>query len=243
MKIRKFTPAGIEAFKQFLQSANASFSGGTKMPPVPQLLLFSEDNSLETEYELPEIPKAFDSKWELGKFIDSCIPVERHEHARSDGPMFTWLSALFFDQTTNERTEELREERAYIANTGYQHFYRHLILGPYFFYAIARDNPERSRILLYSTPDQVSEMLAQFGANRLLYSNRSLQEVLYRLYYDPKTKKMKKGAGNKTGGASRRFTAYLNQIGINFDLSSITSDQFIKMLPQEFDKFKATVKS
>jgi hypothetical protein len=243
MKIRKFTPAGIEAYKQFLQSANASYSAGIKMPQVPQDILFSEANTLETEYELPGIPKAFDSKWELGRFIDSCIPAERHEHARSDGPMFTWLSAMLFDQTTNERKEELREERAYIANTGYQHFYRHLILGPYFFYAITRDDPERSRILLYSTPDEVSEMLAQFGANRLLYSNRSLQEVLYRLYYDPKTKKMKKGAGNKTGGASRRFTAYLNQIGINFDLSSITSDQFMTMLPQEFDKFKPAVKS
>lgn len=243
MIIRKFTPAGIEAYKQFLQSAAACFSAGSKMPPVPETLLFSEINTLETEYELPEIPKSFDSKWELGRFIDSCIPEERHENARSDGPMFTWLSALLFDQTTNERTEELREERAYIANTGYQHFYRHLILGPYFFYAITRDDPERSRILLYSTPDEVSEMLAQFGANRLLYSNRSLQEVLYRLYYDPKTKKMKKGAGNKTGGASRRFTAYLNQIGINFDLSSITSDQFMTMLPQEFDKFKPAVKS
>lgn len=212
------------------------------MPPVPQLLLFSEANSLETEYELHEIPKSFDSKWELGRFIDSCIPVERHEHARSDGPMFTWLSALLFDQTTNERTEELREERAYIANTGYQHFYRHLILGPYFFYSITRDDPERSRILLCNKPDEVSELLAQFGANRLLYSNRSLQEVLYKLYYDPLTKKMKKGAGNKTGGASRRFTAYLNQIAINFDLSSITSEQFMEMLPPEFNKFKPAVK-
>jgi len=54
---------------------------------------------------------------------------------------------------------------------------------------------------------------------------------------------MKKGAGNKTGGASRRFTAYLNQIGINFDLSSISSDQFMAMLPPEFDKFKLVVKS
>jgi|APGre2960657468_1045069.scaffolds.fasta_scaffold81398_1 hypothetical protein len=243
MKIRKFTPAGIEAYGQFITASKANFSAGMMMPPVPDTLLLSDLHTAVTEYDLPDIPKSFDSKWELGKFIANCIPESRFEHARTDGPMFSWLSALLFDQTTKVRSEELREERAYIANTGYQHFYRHLILGPYFFYSISRDNPERSRILLYSAPDEVSEMLAQFGANRLLYSNRSLQEVLYRLYYDPKAKKMKKGAGNKTGGASRRFTAYLNQIGINFDLSSITSDQFIAMLPPEFDKFKLVVKS
>lgn len=243
MKIRKFNPAGIEAYKQLITASKANFAAGIMMPAVPDTLLLSDLYTSVTEYDLPDIPKSFDSKWELGKFIDSSIPAERSEQARTDGPMFSWLSALLFDQTTNGRKEELREERAYIANTGYQHFYRHLILGPYFFYAIARDNPERSRILLCSTPDEVSEMLAQFGANRLLYSNRSLQEVLYRLYYDPKTKKMKKGAGNKTGGASRRFTAYLNQIGINFDLSSISSDQFMAMLPTEFDKFKLVVKS
>ncbi len=243
MKIRKFNPAGIEAYKQFIAVSKENFSAGMPMPKVPDALLLSDSLTSATEYDLPDIPKSFDSKWELGQFIANSIPENRFEHARTDGPMFSWLSALLFDQTTKERSEELREERAYIANTGYQHFYRHLILGPYFFYSITRDNPERSRILLYSSPDEVSEMLAQFGANRLLYSNRSLQEVLYRLYYDPKTKKMKKGAGNKTGGASRRFTAYLNQIGINFDLSSISTEQFMTMLPPEFDKFKSPAKN
>ena len=241
MRIRRFNQAGIDAYKQFLAEAKALFEAGSEIPPVPDSILHSELYSTETEHTLPEVPKSFESKWDLGRFIDGCIPAERFEHARRDGNMFSWLGALLFDQTTQQRKEELREERAYIANIGYLHFYRHLVLGPYFFYAIARDNPERARILLYSKPDQVSEMLAQFGANRLLYSNRSLQEVLFSLYYDSKDQKMKKGAANKTGGGTRRFTAYLNQIGINYDLSSISTEQFMSMLPPEFNRFKASI--
>ena len=238
MKIRRFNQAGIDAYKQFLEDAKTLFEAGNEIPPIPDSLLFSELYSTETDYMLSEVPKSFESKWALGKFIDSCIPADRSEHARRDGHMFSWLSARLFDQTTADRKEELREERAYIASIGYLHFFRHLVLGPYFFYAITRDNPERSRILLYSKPDEVSEMLAQFGANRLLYSNRSLQEVLFKLYYDVKAQKMKRGAANKTGGGTRRFTAYLNQIGINYDLSSISAEQFMSMLPQEFNRFK-----
>jgi len=141
MKIRKFNPAGIEAYKLLITASKANFAAGIMMSPVPDTLLLSDLYTSVTEYDLPEIPKSFDSKWELGKFIDSCIPADRSEQARTDGSMFSWLSALLFDQTTDGRKEELREERAYIANTGYQHFYRHLILGPYFFYVIARDNP------------------------------------------------------------------------------------------------------
>jgi hypothetical protein len=68
--------------------------------------------------------------------------------------------------------------------------------------------------------------------------NKELQTVIQRLYFDPDKGRIKRGAGGKTAGTPRRLMSFFRQIEINFDLLSISAEQFWQMLPAEFDKFK-----
>ncbi len=58
------------------------------------------------------------------------------------------------------------------------------------------------------------------------------------LYYDPNAKTFKKGAGGKAGGSVRRLVSFIRQIDLTYDLRDCTSEQFLSLLPSEFDKFK-----
>ncbi len=237
MKVRRFLPAGEKAFAAFATKARANSRSGHRVDPVPEELLYGEMQTQSTPYVMPNIPQRFASKMDLGQFISGIIPDGESESARLDAGLWSWLAAALFDQITAGRTK-IKEERAYLAELDWQKFYRHLILGPYFLYFVTRDNPERVRVLLYDEPTTMNEVLVQFGSYQTLMQNKELQTVIQRLYFDADKGRIKRGAGGKAGGSPRRLMSFFRQIEINYDLPSITAEQFWAMLPAEFDKFK-----
>ena len=179
----------------------------------------------------------FPDKMSIGSYVSTFIPEDKHELARLDKEMWSWLAARFFDQITNGRTK-IKETRAYIAGLTFQEFYRHLILGPYYIFYIARDNPDRVRILLYDDPTTMNVVMVQFGSYQTLMQNKEMQSVIQRLYFDEKLKRSKRGSGGKEAGTPRRLMDFFRQIELNYDLTSITEAKFWDMIPDEFSKFK-----
>ena len=67
---------------------------------------------------------------------------------------------------------------------------------------------------------------------------RKIQEAANRLYYDStKMSGFKTGAGGKDGGSARRFPAVFWQLHNTYNLRSMTSDEILELLPEEFDKY------
>lgn len=237
MRARRFTEAGVARFQEFATAARSLSKAGSPVPAVPVDLLWDEQFSTSVEYELPEVEPSFSDKLEIGLFCCRLIPEGDHEVARSDAPLWSWLAARYFDQITHQRTK-IKEPRAYVAAIGFQEFYRHLILGPYYVYFMAREDPERVRVLLYDDPTTMNEVMVQLGSYQTLLQNPALQEVVRQLYFDEKKGRIKRGAGGKENGAPRRLMDFVRQIELNYDLGSIEAPRLWGMLPKEFDRYK-----
>lgn len=221
-------------FRKWVVWAREACVRKSTVVPVPSGIL---EMAEPTDYELPSVAPGFPDKFAIGRFCCSLIPDADYEKARSDVEMWTWLAARYFDEITKGRTK-IKEPRAYIASIDYQEFYRHLILGPYFIYFGSREVDGPSRVLLYDEPTTMNEVFVQFGSYQTLFQNTELQKLVDRIYFDTRRRRIKRGAGGKTGGAPRRFMAFLRQIELNYDLESITAESMWEMLPREFDRFK-----
>lgn len=237
MIIRRFNSEGMKVFEAYVLKARKANKEKQPVDPVPTELLSDSQYSTETEYELPDGRVVFSDKLSIGAFFCNAIPDSDHQAVRIDKELWSWLAAKYFDVITTSRTK-IKEPRAYVASIGFQDFYRHLLLGPYFIYFSARDNPDRVRVLLYDEPTTMNEVMVQFGSYQTLMQNKELQQVVQRLYFDPSAKKIKKGAGGKEAGTPRRLMDFFRQIELNYDLASIKEEGFWEMLPKEFAKFK-----
>jgi hypothetical protein len=237
MKARRFNEMGLQAFAEYITAARTNHRARLSVEAVPEVLVSGAEFTELTDYELPDEAQAFPDKLAIGQLFTRVIPVERNEEARLDVGLWSWFAARYFDQITSGR-KKIKEERAYVASISFQDFYRHLILGPYYLYFTAQDDPERVRVLLYDDPTTMNEVMVQFGSYQTLMQNKELQSLIQKLYYDVKTKRIKRGAGGKEAGTPRRLMDFFNQIGLNYDLRSITENRFWDILPGEFAKFK-----
>lgn len=237
MTIRRFNAKGVQLFEAYVLRCRQLHKANEPLEPMTQELLTDPECSTATAYQLPDGAVDFKDKLSIGEYFCRVIPDDMHAEARLDKELWTWLAAYFFDEITEGR-KKIKETRAYVASIGFQDFYRHLLLGPYFVYFNSRDNPDRVRVLLYNDPTTMNEVMVQFGSYQTLMQNKSLQSIVQRLFFDEKTKKIKKGAGGKGAGTPRRLMDFFRQIELNYDLPSIDEDGIWSMLPGEFEKFK-----
>ena len=239
MKARRFTDRGLTEFRDFVEQCRRLVKEGADLPSVPQELLLSAEMSEETDLEFFHPPSPFTSKLDIARYLDSMIPPDEEESIRRDAAFWSWLAAALFERITCEgQLRRIKETRAYLAGLGFQDFYRHSLLGPYFVFSQARDDPERVRVLLYDIPTVMNEVMVQFGSYQTLMQNPQLQTLIQRLYFDAGSCRIKKGAGGKNAGTPRRLMDYFRQIELNYDLHSIGVDVLWEMLPREFERFR-----
>ena len=149
MKARRFTAAGMHVFTEFASSARAAFKR-SELILVPEEMLTDPQLTAETAYVLPPGDVHFATKLDLGPILTGIIPDRDYDEVRLDAGWWSWLAAKYFDQLTNDRTE-IKEERAYVAGLTFEEFYRHLLLGPYYLYYAARDDPSDTVVYCTST--------------------------------------------------------------------------------------------
>lgn len=237
MNARRFNDKGLATFGEYVFQARSLARSGEPVPPVAADLLVDPLQTEPLDYVIPDEEPSFESKLAIGEFVAGVVPENAFDKARQDAPFWTWLSARYFDQITQNRTK-LKEPRAYVAGLSFQEFYRHIILGSAYLHFSCGGDTSRVRVLLYDEPTTMNEVMVQFGSYQTLMQNRELQSVIQHLYFDEKRQKIKKGAGGKGAGAPRRLMNFLRQIELNYDLASITESRFMSMLPTEFAKFK-----
>jgi hypothetical protein len=236
IEIRAFNDDGTRRFREYVESTRLASRSGQLPGSVPNDLLHGDEFSATTEYRLPTLSGGFPDKIAIGSYFANAFPADHHHNLRLRANIWSWLAARFFDELTQGR-RKIKETRAYIAGISYQDFYRHLLLGPYYIFHSAKDDPERVRVLLYDEPTTMNEVMVQFGSYQTLMQNPALQRVVQRLYFDNARGRIKRGAGGKTNGAPRRLMDFLRQIELNFDLPSVAEDRIMQMLPREFARF------
>lgn len=64
------------------------------------------------------------------------------------------------------------------------------------------------------------------------------QKLCKKLYFDPATRKIKRGAGGRGAGSPTRLAKVVRQLEVTWDIQSFSVDDWLDKLPPEFDRFR-----
>jgi hypothetical protein len=238
--LRRLNDKGIAAFRDHLRSIRA----GSEFQQNPALL-YVDGYSTPILPRIEIAPKKFASKYAAAAYLATVLRPLDSPALSDDAGLWSWLALYYFDQLSpvgSDGKRRPREDYHYIpsadsgkssgSSRGHQ---RHLLAGPYRLHAM---HGERARVLLHPAVHQHGRFVYDLGYRRDFLMNRGLVEAVDLLYWNPKTKRPRRGAGSDGPGALRRLIAVLQQLEINYDLFGMTASEILDLLPEEFDSWK-----
>lgn len=251
MILGKLTDLGIEYFIKFLSDIRSGSN-----PEYPHYIFENEKYSIpygdgETEINC----KVFDTKLDLVQEIDTILKNPDRKDVESDTHLWAWFALFYFDSIAkkNDKGEYVLDSDniGFIPNTTlWNRYYRHKILGPYLIYKMHHNHIQETYPLLKTPPYTHGELMENVSGSQKLVSNRTVMELINRLYWDSKNQVLKKGHGSKPGkkgkagaGSIRRLTVFLNQLNMTYDLYSIPIETLLGLLPAEYNRFRENEKS
>jgi hypothetical protein len=234
-KVRLLNEMGIARFKEFLDRVR-----GGSTEALPAGLLTDEATSEPIEPTIEIKICVFTNRYELGIYLAEILkPLDRHQISR-DHRLWNWLALFFFDTLCKKEangTRKLLRSELYILEKKYDYlrYYKHLVRTPWLAVLDLREN---AQILFANSRGTRSDIEETLTASQQVLGNSTIIAVASKLYFDVMTGKPKRGAAGKSAGSPRRLTAVIQQLERTFDIQSCTPEQFLELLPHEFDKFK-----
>ena len=232
MKLRRFTPDGIQAFRDLLKQCR-------EQPDVdvPTDLL---EHSSFTELINPPIevmPQQFEVKRNAAEYLGAVLRPLKPEEVEKDAGLWTWLSFFYFGSVCRFEGGKriVRNDYQYVFEPNNpRHFYRHLLFIPW---NILRLAPDHSRLFLNSKTYVLDAITAD--TMKRLYVTRlpCIFEVLDRLYWDEERNRVRRGVVGSTsraGDLTHRLPLRIRQLEMTYDLMSLSADQLIELLGKEF---------
>jgi len=234
MNARRLTRAGIERFEDFLERLRDHPNSR-----VPTHALADDRLSESVEAQIPVTPISVTTRMDVAKHVFRLLKKDT-ETLRIDNGFWCWLSLYWFNdlcpvvagvRTPGDRFRWIAE----LENT--RRAYRHMLAGPYQIYRAHRDDPDRARVLLCGPVHQLGELLSQIASRPSLATCKAVAGAASALYYDPDAERIRRGCSGKEPGSVRRFADVLSQLDLTWDLHSLTVNQLLGLLPEEFDRF------
>lgn len=227
---------GENKFREYIQALRQN----PKVPrPVLNEVPFSQEFS--SPFFIDEA-RTFTTKMELAEHLDGCFRNGniRREDILGKSGLWTWLAYIWFDQLApvrNDGLRDIKEDAKYICSSDYRDYYRHFIAGTYSIYSLhGRDN---SRIFLYSRVYEHNDFIEQFASRQFIISYPNIVEAITRLYLDADTNNPKRGAQSRNRkGNIRRFVSIIQQFELTYDIYSMSGEQILNLLPDEFNDWR-----
>lgn len=236
MKLHSFTDAGLVRFSGYLDSLRDDPS----LAPPKQILddpEFSSVLSADIELSSEPLPSRMDAARLLHSALAAIPQPERNKG------LWAWLSLFYFDSVCPPDGNGYRkqgERPRHIPEVGnFRRYYRHLLLGPYLIFRFFERTPEVALALLWQPLNKPGDVVAQLAAYQELVTNAGAVGAATRLYYNPATKRERRGAQSKERGGARRLVDVLNQLDLTWDLYGMNALEIDGMLPKEFHHFRA----
>lgn len=240
MIVREFNENGITQFEAFLKDLRQNPRTG-----VPWNLL--QDVSL-TQVVTPNVQleqRLFSTRADAAQYLsDKLKPIPEREVVDNRG-LWTWLSLFFFDSVcpVGNSGRKVRSTEFYIYYPKNPHrAYYHLLCVPW---RIVRMAPRYCRLFLCGPVHQQSEVTQVVMKRLYLLRIPCIFEVLDRLYWDEPRGRPRRGIvtrGKVTPGDLRhRLPIRIRQLEKTYDLVSLSADQLIELLGDEFRQFDSIV--
>ncbi len=236
MKLSRLTPAGITKFSEFLDEVRVSGVGSL---PV-EIITDPELSQIVTgELDMPAVQ--FSDRLAAAVYVDELIELAGLSDIERDDGFWAWLSAYHFSALcpTNTASGALKpgERARWIPEpTNFRRYYRHLLAGPTDLQvAQGRSESGACAPMWFGQRTRRSRRAACVADGARLES--SARRAGQRLYVDPASGRLKRGAGGKGPGSPRRLADIVNQFDLTFDLYGMTTTGLQSLLPKEFDRF------
>ncbi len=234
-KIRLLKEIGIQKFREYLAEIR---NGSTREPPV-ELLTDALCSSMVTG-GLEVENCSFNSKLEIAKYLFEKFQALPQLHLERNVGLWSWLSLYYFEQlcpANNSGGRNPGQDSRHIFDLDYRLYRYHLLFGPYH---IFRLYGERAPLLLSGPLYETSKYYLELSARQGFITNKGVIEAASLLYFDPVSRKAKRGAAVTTRkpGTLIRFIDVVQQLDLTYDLYSITGEEVLGLLPSEFDEWR-----
>ncbi len=234
MMMRRFTIAGMAAFKRYLTELRANPD-----TPIPCELLTDPTLTELLEPEVTATVGRFSSRQEFAVWLEGAFQAAGSEPPMLDCEFWAWLTAALFDQVCPADRRGHRKPGAlarYIPEMNqWRRRYRHLLANPYHAFRVHRCDPGRAAVVLVNPLHAPGELTEQFTSRLEVISCPATIGLATMLFIDGSTGKRRTGA---SGEAARRLGKLINQYSRTWDLRSVELVHFARLLPREFDRFK-----
>lgn len=238
MELRQLTDKGLERYSDWLDALRQN----PKLD-IPRVLLDDADASEPVaEVEVQEIP--FTSRFEASAYLHKLFTDAGLEDVTGEAGLWGWLSVLYFDQLcpSSRGERNLKQKERYFPDLkNFLRYYRHALAGSYLIYHAHKDQPERTKSLLYAPLSVQTDLLEQLASRQWIITNKAAVEAATALYYDASKGNLKRGAGGSGKGSPRRLKEVLDQFDLTFDLYGMKSQALVQLLPKEFDRFRQSI--
>ncbi|MFT8366895.1 MAG: hypothetical protein ABF623_13725 [Gluconobacter cerinus] len=243
--LRRLTDEGVNQFRSYLDRIR---NGVKEDPPISFLTdpVFSEP--VTGSVVVPEVTpeRGFEDRFEFGLWLNDLLTPLQQNTLPRDYRLWNWLSLRFFEQLCPPGSDGIRRPRrqeAYILDAVFSHtqYYRHLVRMAWMAVSV---HGEYGKILLKSRSidgpplARSGEIVEQLASRQSLFGNVTLIEGAYRLYYSVDEQRPRRGSGGSSAGSPRRLATIVQQLDLTYDLRECTSQQFISLLPKEFNRWK-----
>lgn len=238
LNLRRLTPVGLEELNEALDK----LSRGEDVN-LGEILM----SDLFTESVIPSVTvdmKPLVSRWEAAAYFYELLRPLREDgqHVERDAGLWAWLAALWIDQlapVSDSGARRLGARARWIPQPDdFQRYYRHLFAGPYRIYAAHHRDPGVALCVLATEVAKPGEVAEQLAARQEIVVSPGIVGAATKLYVDPATKKLKRGAGGKGAGSARRLSDVVSQLELTHDVYAMNADQILDLLPREFAKFR-----
>lgn len=234
MKVRKLNKEGIREFTGFVERLR---EGDSEEIPVQLLSDPTTSESVELDIELGN--ETFPTRYDLGEALVRAIGKQNLQQLIGDTGFWSWLALHWFDQLVPENSKGVRKPAMayhYVLSPNYNHRYRHAI---YTTWQLVSAYGSDARFLLCRPTAVRGELIEQMMARQYYLGCRGAMEAAGHLYWDPDKENFKRGAAARTSpGCVSRLVSWLQQLEVTYDVYSMTSEQLIALMPEEFNRFK-----
>lgn len=237
--LRKLNARGIAAFQEYLRSIRA----GSEFQSNPAMLYVDEfSTSIQPRIEIAA--RRFTNKLDAAMYLAHVLQPIETPALIGDAGLWAWLALYYFDQLSPigaDGKRRPREDYHYIPGTARWADERHLLAGPYRIY---RMHGDRARLLLHPAMHQHGNFIYDLSFHRDLLTNRGLIAAIDLLYWNPRTKRPKRGATTSSRpGNLRRLITVLQQLDMTHDLHAMRAAEILALLPDEFMAWQPAQKS
>ena len=250
--LRCLNDKGIEEFKVFLDRlrSGSQKQGTNALVPLDALLLDSSSdpnarlckeilNDTQYSYEFPlgdvEIEsRDFSSRGEFARYLDECLISAGIAGDVDEHGMWEWLSLFYIDVVSpadETGIRKIRDKQRYI--WGRSH--RHLLRDPYMLYRQykAEDSSLVDLVLCYPVYSH-SHVVEEICARPRIRNSTGALKVARDLFYDDEKSYARHGVTTESNGI-RDYCQFLQNLPAEYDLTTISADTVLYLLPQEFN--------